>query len=95
MIFLHNHGELTPEMIIDGEHDYPRSHYAANCRVRPSLGTCRRLAPLVERDRWCIEPLHSLLLSMPDMLILYYGDETGVGDNIYLGDHDGVRTLTQ
>ena len=91
-IFLRNHDELTLEMVTDDERDYLWNHYAADRRARLNLGIRRRLAPLVERDRRRIELLHSLLLSMPGTPTLYYGDEIGMGDNIYLGDRDGVRT---
>ncbi|SQC69098.1 putative trehalose synthase [Pseudomonas aeruginosa] len=88
-IFLRNHDELTLEMVTDDERDYLWNHYAADRRARLNLGIRRRLAPLVERDRRRIELLHSLLLSMPGTPTLYYGDEIGMGDNIYLGDRDG------
>lgn len=82
-------------MVTDDERDYLWNHYAADRRARLNLGIRRRLAPLVERDRRRIELLHSLLLSMPGTPTLYYGDEIGMGDNIYLGDRDGVRTPMQ
>ncbi len=94
-IFLRNHDELTLEMVTDAERDYLWNHYAADRRARLNLGIRRRLAPLVERDRRRIELLHSLLLSMPGTPTLYYGDELGMGDNIHLGDRDGVRTPMQ
>ncbi|HLT03713.1 MAG TPA: maltose alpha-D-glucosyltransferase, partial [Pseudomonas sp.] len=94
-IFLRNHDELTLEMVTDHERDYLWNFYAADRRARLNLGIRRRLAPLVERDRRRIELLHSLLLSMPGTPTLYYGDEIGMGDNIYLGDRDGVRTPMQ
>jgi len=94
-IFLRNHDELTLEMVTDHERDYLWNVYAADRRARLNLGIRRRLAPLVERDRRRIELLHSLLLSMPGTPTLYYGDEIGMGDNIYLGDRDGVRTPMQ
>ncbi|MHB0775737.1 maltose alpha-D-glucosyltransferase [Halomonas sp. WWR20] len=94
-IFLRNHDELTLEMVTDKERDYLWSHYAADRRARINLGIRRRLAPLLERDRRRIELLNSLLLSMPGTPVLYYGDEIGMGDNIYLGDRDGVRTPMQ
>ena len=94
-IFLRNHDELTLEMVTDDERDYLWNYYAADRRARINLGIRRRLAPLVERDRRRIELLHSLLLSMPGTPTLYYGDEIGMGDNIYLGDRDGVRTPMQ
>ena len=94
-IFLRNHDELTLEMVTDKERDYLWNFYAADRRARINLGIRRRLAPLVERDRRRIELLNSLLLSMPGTPTLYYGDEIGMGDNIYLGDRDGVRTPMQ
>jgi maltose alpha-D-glucosyltransferase/alpha-amylase len=94
-IFLRNHDELTLEMVTDDERDYLWNYYAADQRARINLGIRRRLAPLVERDRRRIELLNSLLLSMPGTPVLYYGDEIGMGDNIYLGDRDGVRTPMQ
>lgn len=94
-IFLRNHDELTLEMVTDDERDYLWNYYAADRRARINLGIRRRLAPLVERDRRRIELLNSLLLSMPGTPTLYYGDEIGMGDNIYLGDRDGVRTPMQ
>ncbi len=94
-IFLRNHDELTLEMVTDKERDYLWNHYAADRRARINLGIRRRLAPLLERDRRRVELLNSLLLSMPGTPILYYGDEIGMGDNIYLGDRDGVRTPMQ
>ena len=94
-IFLRNHDELTLEMVTDKERDYLWNYYAADKRARINLGIRRRLAPLMERDRRRIELLNSLLLSMPGTPTLYYGDEIGMGDNIYLGDRDGVRTPMQ
>ncbi|HSC83931.1 MAG TPA: maltose alpha-D-glucosyltransferase, partial [Pseudomonas sp.] len=94
-IFLRNHDELTLEMVTDHERDYLWNFYAADRRARINLGIRRRLAPLVERDRRRIELLNSLLLSMPGTPTLYYGDEIGMGDNIFLGDRDGVRTPMQ
>jgi maltose alpha-D-glucosyltransferase/alpha-amylase len=94
-IFLRNHDELTLEMVTDKERDYLWEQYAADRRARLNLGIRRRLAPLVQRDRRRIELLHSLLLSMPGAPVLYYGDEIGMGDNIHLGDRDGVRTPMQ
>ncbi|TDX25358.1 maltokinase [Modicisalibacter xianhensis] len=94
-IFLRNHDELTLEMVTDKERDYLWNHYAADRRARINLGIRRRLAPLLERDRRRVELLNSLLLSMPGTPVLYYGDEIGMGDNIYLGDRDGVRTPMQ
>ncbi|WP_150302758.1 maltose alpha-D-glucosyltransferase [Pseudomonas saliphila] len=94
-IFLRNHDELTLEMVTDRERDYLWNYYAADRRARINLGIRRRLAPLVERDRRRIELLNSLLLSMPGTPTLYYGDELGMGDNIFIGDRDGVRTPMQ
>ncbi|MDO9521183.1 MAG: maltose alpha-D-glucosyltransferase [Pseudohongiella sp.] len=94
-IFLRNHDELTLEMVTDNERDHLWNYYAADRRARINLGIRRRLAPLMERDRRRIELLHSLLLSMPGTPTLYYGDELGMGDNIFLGDRDGVRTPMQ
>jgi len=94
-IFLRNHDELTLEMVTDRERDYLWNFYAADRRARINLGIRRRLAPLMERDRRRIELLNSLLLSMPGTPVMYYGDEIGMGDNIHLGDRDGVRTPMQ
>ena len=94
-IFLRNHDELTLEMVTDRERDYLWNYYAADRRARINLGIRRRLGPLLERDRRRVELLNSLLLSMPGTPTLYYGDEIGMGDNIYLGDRDGVRTPMQ
>jgi maltose alpha-D-glucosyltransferase/alpha-amylase len=94
-IFLRNHDELTLEMVTDQERDYLWSFYAADARMRINLGIRRRLAPLLGNDRQKIELLNSLLLSMPGTPIIYYGDEIGMGDNVYLGDRDGVRTPMQ
>ncbi|MGO4126828.1 maltose alpha-D-glucosyltransferase [Inquilinus sp. YAF38] len=94
-IFLRNHDELTLEMVTDSERDYLWETYAADRRARINLGIRRRLAPLLERDRRRVELMNSLLLSMPGTPVLYYGDEIGMGDNIHLGDRDGVRTPMQ
>jgi maltose alpha-D-glucosyltransferase/alpha-amylase len=94
-IFLRNHDELTLEMVTSKERDYMYKMYAADPRARINLGIRRRLAPLLENDRARIELMNSLLLSMPGSPILYYGDEIGMGDNIFLGDRDGVRTPMQ
>lgn len=94
-IFLRNHDELTLEMVTDEERDYLWNTYAADKRARINLGIRRRLAPLMERDRRRVELMNALLLSMPGTPVLYYGDEIGMGDNIYLGDRDGVRTPMQ
>jgi len=94
-LFLRNHDELTLEMVTDSERDYLWSTYAADPRARINLGIRRRLAPLMDNDRRKIELMHSLLLSLPGTPIIYYGDEIGMGDNIYLGDRNGVRTPMQ
>ncbi|GGB24836.1 trehalose synthase [Sphingomonas metalli] len=94
-IFLRNHDELTLEMVTDAERDYLWNTYAADKRARINLGIRRRLAPLMERDRRRIELMNAMLLTMPGTPVLYYGDEIGMGDNIHLGDRDGVRTPMQ
>jgi maltose alpha-D-glucosyltransferase / alpha-amylase len=94
-LFLRNHDELTLEMVTDRERDYMWNMYAAEKRARINLGIRRRLAPLMENDRDCIKLMNSLLLSMPGSPVIYYGDEIGMGDNIFLGDRDGVRTPMQ
>jgi maltose alpha-D-glucosyltransferase/alpha-amylase len=94
-IFLRNHDELTLEMVTDSERDYLWEVYAADRRARLNLGIRRRLAPLLENDRRRIELMNSLLLTMPGTPIIYYGDEIGMGDNLHLGDRDGVRTPMQ
>src|SRR6516162_969101 len=94
-VFLRNHDELTLEMVTDRERDYLWNHYAADRRARINLGIRRRLAPLMENDRRKIELLNALLISMPGTPVLYYGDEIGMGDNIFLRDRDGVRTPMQ
>jgi maltose alpha-D-glucosyltransferase/alpha-amylase len=94
-IFLRNHDELTLEMVTSKERDYMYSMYAADPRARINLGIRRRLAPLLENDLERIKLMNSLLLSMPGSPVLYYGDEIGMGDNIFLGDRDGVRTPMQ
>ncbi len=94
-IFLRNHDELTLEMVTSKERDYMYRMYAADPRARINLGIRRRLAPLVENDLDRIKLMNSLLLSMPGSPIIYYGDEIGMGDNIYLGDRNGVRTPMQ
>jgi maltose alpha-D-glucosyltransferase/alpha-amylase len=94
-VFLRNHDELTLEMVTSKERDYMYRMYASDARARINLGIRRRLAPLLENDRTRIELMNSLLLSMPGTPVLYYGDEIGMGDNIFLGDRDGVRTPMQ
>jgi maltose alpha-D-glucosyltransferase/alpha-amylase len=94
-IFLRNHDELTLEMVTDSERDYLWQTYAADRRARINLGIRRRLSPLLERDRRRIELMNCLLLSMPGTPVIYYGDEIGMGDNIHLGDRNGVRTPMQ
>jgi maltose alpha-D-glucosyltransferase/alpha-amylase len=94
-IFLRNHDELTLEMVTDEERDYMYAEYARDPRMRRNLGIRRRLAPLVDNDRRVAELLYGLLLSLPGSPVLYYGDELLMGDNIYLGDRDGVRTPMQ
>jgi maltose alpha-D-glucosyltransferase/alpha-amylase len=91
-IFLRNHDELTLEMVTEEERDYMYRMYASDTRARINLGIRRRLAPLLNNDRRRIELLNALLLSMPGTPVIYYGDEIGMGDNIYLGDRNGVRT---
>ena len=94
-LFLRNHDELTLEMVTEDERDYMYLAYSADPRMRINLGIRRRLAPLVDNNRRRIELLNSLLLSFPGTPVLYYGDEIGMGDNIYLGDRNGVRTPMQ
>ena len=94
-MFLRNHDELTLEMVTDEERDYLYNEYAKDRRMRLNRGIRRRLAPLMENGRRRIELLHALLFSLPGSPFLYYGDEIGMGDNIYLGDRDGVRTPMQ
>jgi maltose alpha-D-glucosyltransferase/alpha-amylase len=94
-LFLRNHDELTLEMVTDEERDYMYNAYAADPQMRLNVGIRRRLAPLMEHSRPLIELLNSLLLSMPGSPIIYYGDELGMGDNVYLGDRNGVRTPMQ
>ena len=94
-VFLRNHDELTLEMVTSGERDYLWDTYAADRRARINLGIRRRLSPLLEQDRRRIELMNGLLLSMPGTPVIYYGDEIGMGDNIFLGDRDGVRTPMQ
>jgi maltose alpha-D-glucosyltransferase / alpha-amylase len=94
-LFLRNHDELTLEMVTDEERDYMYLAYSADPRMRINVGIRRRLAPLVDNSRRRIELLNSLLFSFPGTPIVYYGDEIGMGDNIYLGDRNGVRTPMQ
>jgi maltose alpha-D-glucosyltransferase / alpha-amylase len=94
-IFLRNHDELTLEMVTDEERDYMYTEYAKDPRMKANIGIRRRLAPLLENDRNQLELFTALLLSLPGSPVLYYGDEIGMGDNIWLGDRDGVRTPMQ
>jgi len=94
-LFLRNHDELTLEMVTDAERDYMYEEYARDPVARINLGICRRLAPLLDGDRRRIELMNALLLSLPGSPVLYYGDEIGMGDNVYLGDRNGVRTPMQ
>jgi maltose alpha-D-glucosyltransferase/alpha-amylase len=94
-IFLRNHDELTLEMVTDEERDYMWSEYAGDPRMKANIGIRRRLAPLLENSRDQMELFTALLLSLPGSPVLYYGDEIGMGDNIWLGDRDGVRTPMQ
>ena len=94
-MFLRNHDELTLEMVTDEERDYLYNEYAKDRRMRLNVGIRRRLAPLLDNGRRRIELLNGLLFSLPGSPFLYYGDEIGMGDNIYLGDRDGVRTPMQ
>ena len=95
VIFLRNHDELTLEMVTDRERDSMYHHYAQDPRMRCNVGIRRRLAPMMDNDRRTIELLNSLLMSFPGTPVVYYGDELGMGDNIFLGDRDGVRTPMQ
>ena len=94
-IFLRNHDELTLEMVTDEERDYMYAQYAHEPQMRLNLGIRRRLAPLMENSRPRIELMTSLLFSLPGTPVIYYGDEIGMGDNVYLGDRNGVRTPMQ
>lgn len=94
-IFLRNHDELTLEMVSDGDRDYMWAEYAKDPRMKANIGIRRRLAPLLENDRNQLELFTALLLSLTGSPVLYYGDEIGMGDNIWLGDRDAVRTPMQ
>jgi len=94
-IFLRNHDELTLEMVTDEERDYMYRAYAADPQMRVNVGIRRRLAPLLQNDRRKIELMNGLLFALPGMPVIYYGDELGMGDNVYLGDRDSVRTPMQ
>src|SRR4051794_36024701 len=94
-IFLRNHDELTLEMVNDEERDYMYAEYAKDPRMKRNVGIARRLAPLLDNDRRVAELFHGMLFSLPGSPVMYYGDELGMGDNIYLGDRDGVRTPMQ
>jgi maltose alpha-D-glucosyltransferase/alpha-amylase len=94
-IFLRNHDELTLEMVTDEERDYMYREYASQARMRINIGIRRRLASLLDNGRRQIELMNALLLTMPGTPIIYYGDEIGMGDNVFLGDRNGVRTPMQ
>ena len=94
-IFMRNHDELTLEMVTDEERDYMYSEYAKDPRMKRNVGIARRLFPLLDNDRRLAELFHGMVLSLPGSPVLYYGDEIGMGDNIYLGDRDAVRTPMQ
>jgi maltose alpha-D-glucosyltransferase / alpha-amylase len=94
-LFLRNHDELTLEMVTDDERDYMYEEYAKDPRMKLNLGIRRRLAPLLDNGRDEVELMHAILFSLPGAPVLYYGDEIGMGDNVYLGDRDGVRTPMQ
>src|SRR5246500_2830064 len=94
-IFLRNHDELTLEMVTDDERDYMYAEYARDPRMKANIGIRRRLAPLLDNDREQLELFTALLLSLPGSPVIYYGDEIGMGDNIWLGDRDAVRTPMQ
>ncbi|HSR59062.1 MAG TPA: putative maltokinase, partial [Candidatus Binataceae bacterium] len=94
-LFVRNHDELTLEMVTDEERDYMYRAYAQETRMRVNLGIRRRLAPLLSNNRRTIELISALLFSLPGTPVIYYGDEIGMGDNVYLGDRDGVRTPMQ
>ena len=94
-IFLRNHDELTLEMVTSKERDYMYTHVRGRPAARINLGIRRRLAPLMDNDTDRIKLMNSLLLSMPGSPIIYYGDEIGMGDNVFVGDRNGVRTPMQ
>jgi maltose alpha-D-glucosyltransferase/alpha-amylase len=94
-LFLRNHDELTLEMVTDEERDYMYGEYAKDPRMKLNVGIRRRLAPLLDKGRDEIELMHAILFSLPGSPVLYYGDEIAMGDNIYMGDRDGVRTPMQ
>src|SRR3712207_4826097 len=94
-VFLRNHDELTLEMVTDEELDYMWGEYAKVPRMKANIGIRRRLAPLLDNDVNTLELFNALLFSLPGSPVLYYGDEIGMGDNIWLGDRDGVRTPMQ
>ena len=94
-LFLRNHDELTLEMVTDEERDYMYTEYAKDPRMKLNLGIRRRLAPLLDNGRPEIELLHAIMFSLPGSPVLYYGDEIAMGDNVFLGDRDGVRTPMQ
>jgi len=94
-LFLRNHDELTLEMVSDEERDYMYREYARDTRMRINVGIRRRLAPLLDNGRRQMELMNAMLLTMPGTPIIYYGDEIGMGDNVYLGDRNGVRTPMQ
>ncbi|HEX6906134.1 MAG TPA: maltose alpha-D-glucosyltransferase [Terriglobales bacterium] len=94
-LFLRNHDELTLEMVTDVERDYMYEAYAGDKTMRLNLGIRRRLAPLLENDRRRVELMNGMLMSLPGTPIIYYGDEIGMGDNVFLGDRNGVRTPMQ
>jgi maltose alpha-D-glucosyltransferase/alpha-amylase len=94
-LFLRNHDELTLEMVTDDERDYMYTEYAKDPRMKLNLGIRRRLAPLLDNGRDEIELMHAVMFSLPGSPVLYYGDEIAMGDNVFLGDRDGVRTPMQ
>jgi maltose alpha-D-glucosyltransferase/alpha-amylase len=94
-LFLRNHDELTLEMVTDEERDYMYAEYAKDPRMKINLGIRKRLAPLLDNGRDEVELMHAILFSLPGSPVLYYGDEIAMGDNVFLGDRDGVRTPMQ